>query len=66
MMKAVAILLVAVAAGSASGFVAAQSAPAPTGAHGAKPGAKSEAPSPEAARKKARIPKKTKKAKVFN
>jgi hypothetical protein len=66
MMRATMILLVAVAAASANGFVAAQSTPAPTGAQGAKPGAKSEAPSPEAARKKARVPKKTKKAKVFN
>jgi hypothetical protein len=66
MTRAIAILLVTIAAASASGFVAAQGTPAPTGAQGAKPGAKSEAPSPEAARKKARVPKKIKKAKVFN
>ena len=66
MMRATAILLLAVAAADARGLVAAQGTPAPTGAQGAKPGAKSEAPSPEAARKKARVPKKIKKAKVFN
>ena len=73
MMRATAILLVAIAAASANGFVAAHSTPAPTGtggaqpgAEGAKTGAKSKAPNPEAARKKARVPKKTKKAKVFN
>ena len=66
MMRATAILVVAIAAASANGFVAAHSTPAPTGAEGAQPGAKSKAPNPEAARKKARIPKKTKRAKVFN
>ena len=66
MMKVIAILFVTTAAVGASGFVPAQSAPGPTGAEGAKPAAKSEAPSPEAARKKARVPKKTKKAKAFN
>jgi len=66
MMKAAAILLVAIAATSANGFVAAQSTPAPASGEGAKPSAKSKAPGPEPARKKARIPKKTKRAKVFN
>lgn len=66
MMRATAILLVAIAAASANGFVVAQSTPAPTDAQGTTPGAKSKAPGPEAARKKARVPKKTKRAKVFN
>ncbi|HEX4798652.1 MAG TPA: hypothetical protein VFV04_05145 [Burkholderiales bacterium] len=66
MMRATAILLVAIAAASANRFVVAQSTPAPTGAQGTTPGAKSKAPGPEAARKKARVPKKTKRAKVFN
>ncbi len=66
MMKATAVLLVAIAAAGANGFAAAQSTPAPTGAQGTEPGAKSKAHNPEAARKKARVPRKTKRAKVHN